>query len=49
MKLSINCPKCKSSNIEIIAEEENPIPQYKCNNCGYKDNLFPQFKESEEE
>jgi len=49
MKLNIRCAKCQSGDVEIIAEEGNPIPMYKCNKCGYKNNLFPQFKNKEEE
>jgi len=43
MKLNIICKKCKSPDVEIIAEEGNPLPMYKCKKCGYKDNLFPQI------
>jgi len=49
MKLNINCAKCKSENVEITAEEGNPIPMYKCNKCSYKDNLFPQFESKGED
>lgn len=51
MKMKITCPKCSSTNVDIIAEEGNPLPMYKCAKCGYKKNLFPQFgnKEKEEE
>ena len=37
--------------IDIIAEEGNPLPMYKCKSCGYKNKLFPQIgkkKEKEE-
>ena len=50
MKIKITCPRCGSEKIEMTAEEGNPLPMYRCNNCGYKHNLFPQFenKESDE-
>jgi len=49
MEIKITCPKCGSTKVDIIAEEGNPIPMYKCANCGYKKNLFPQMGNKEEE
>ena len=43
MKLKMTCPKCGSADIDIAENTEGITPQYKCNNCGYKGNLFPQF------
>ena len=48
MKVKINCPKCKSTSVTIIAEEGNFSPMYKCNECGHKDNLFPQLEKKED-
>ncbi len=47
MKVSINCAKCKSTNVEIIAEQGNPSPMYKCTACGYKANIFPKIGDSD--
>lgn len=49
MEVKITCPKCSSTKVEIIAEKGNPLPMYKCINCGYKKNLFPQFGNKQEE
>lgn len=49
MEVKITCPKCNSKKVEIIAEKGNPLPMYKCANCGYKNNLFPQFGKKEDE
>ena len=48
MKIKITCPKCNSMKIDIIAEEGNPLPMYKCKSCGYKNKLFPQIENKEE-
>lgn len=47
MKVNVSCPKCKSTNVSIISDKENPTPMYKCSKCGYKHNLFPQFENKE--
>ena len=47
MKVNINCQKCNSPDIKIIAEEGNPLPMYRCNRCGHKSTLFPQFGKNE--
>ena len=39
----MTCPKCRSSKIEITSEDSS-IPMYKCQNCGYKNRLFPGFE-----
>jgi Zn ribbon nucleic-acid-binding protein len=50
MKVKISCPKCRSNNVSIVPNAEGTTPMYKCVQCGYKNNLFPQFgKKSEEE
>jgi len=49
MKMKITCPRCKSENTEIIAEDGNPLPMYKCKKCGYKNKLFPQIGNKEPE
>ena len=43
MKVKINCPKCNSEQVEIVANPEGTSPMYKCKKCGYKNTLFPQF------
>ena len=48
MKFKISCPKCKSENIEMIANTSGVTPMYKCKKCGYKNNLFPQFSQEGE-
>ncbi len=47
MQVKITCPKCGSTKVDIVAEEGNPLPLYKCSNCGYKHSLFPQFGNKE--
>ena len=50
MKIKITCPKCSSTNVSItsnISNLEDPTPLYKCNNCGYKHNLFPKLWKEE--
>ncbi len=47
MKVQIICTKCGSNKVSIISEKGNPTPMYKCNKCGYKHNLFPQFENKE--
>jgi len=49
MEVKITCPKCNSTKTEIIAEKGNPLPMYKCTSCGYKNTLFPQFGNKQEE
>lgn len=43
MKVKINCPKCGSPKIAIVANPDGTSPMYKCEACGYKNNLFPQL------
>lgn len=47
MKVTINCPKCNSTKVRIISDEENPVPLYECNKCRYRHSLFPQFENKE--
>lgn len=44
MKVQINCPKCRSTKVDITSEEKSPVPMYRCRNCGYKNKLFPGFE-----
>ena len=48
MKVKITCPKCGSSNISIATNSEGLTPMYRCNQCGHKNNLFPQFEKKDE-
>ena len=48
MKVKISCPKCRSANVSIVPNVESSIPMYKCSQCGYKNNLFPQFGKQNE-
>ena len=48
MKVKITCPKCGSENTNIIENPEGTSPLYRCNRCGHKSNLFPQFGKKEE-
>ncbi len=43
MKLKMTCPKCNSVDVDIAENTEDITPQYKCNKCGHKGSLFPQF------
>ena len=49
MKVKISCPKCGSNNVDIVANSEGSVPMYKCGQCGYKNNIFPQFGKTEPE
>ncbi len=44
MKLKISCQKCKSTNVIIASNIKDSTPMYKCNDCNYQNNLFPQFE-----
>ena len=48
MKVKITCPKCGSENTNIIENPNGTLPLYRCNRCGHKSNLFPQFGKKEE-
>ena len=52
MKVTITCPRCRSTKVSIVSDKGNPTPMYKCDQCGYKHSLFPQIgktKEGDEE
>ena len=49
MKVTITCPRCRSTKVSIVSDKGDPTPMYKCDQCGYKHNLFPQIGKRNEE
>jgi uncharacterized Zn finger protein len=49
MKVTITCPRCKSTKVSIVSDRGDPTPMYKCEQCGYKHNLFPQIGKTKED
>ena len=48
MKVTITCPRCKSTKVSIVSDKGNSTPMYKCDQCGYKHSLFPQIGKTNE-